>query len=147
MKIPKLNISTPIEYINLYAKNTLIESLGIEFTSVSASTVEATMPVDNRTMRPGGFLHGGASLALAETIAGLGSMLIVDINEFDILGIQVSANHTGSVTSGKVSGKAEIVHQGNQTHVWNVEITNDAGKLVSTARVTNMIVKKNGILH
>jgi uncharacterized protein (TIGR00369 family) len=71
-------------------------------------------------------------------------MLTVDIQEFDILGIQVSANHTGSVAEGTVYARAEIVHFGNQTHVWNVEIKNETGKLISTGRVTNLIVKKNG---
>ncbi len=122
----------------------MVENLGIRFTAVGEGWVEATMPVDHRTSRPGGLLHGGANLALAETIAGLGSMLTVDINEFDVLGIQVSANHTGSASSGRVYARAEILHPGNQTHVWNVEIKNEAGKLISTGRVTNMIVKRNG---
>lgn len=144
MEFPKLNIATPIELINKFAANTMVENLGIRFTSVGDGWVEATMPVDVRTSRPGGLLHGGANLALAETIAGLGSMLSVDISESDVLGIQVSANHTGGASSGTVYARTEIVHSGNQTHVWNVEIKNDAGKLISTGRVTNMIVKRNG---
>ncbi len=142
---PKLTLSTPLELLNQYTRNTLVSHLGIRFTAVGEGFVEAEMPVDNRTFRPGGFLHGGANLALAETVAGLGSMLAVDIAEFEILGIQVSANHTGSVTEGTVFARAEVVHLGNQTHLWNVEIRNENGKLVSTARVTNMIVKRNGI--
>jgi hypothetical protein len=144
MMFPKLTITTPIELINLYAKNTLVDHLGICFTALGEGLVEASMPVDLRTSRPGGLLHGGANLALAETVAGLGSMLAVDMQEFDILGIQVSANHTGSAAEGMVYARAEIVHFGNQTHVWNVEIRNEAGKLISTGRVTNMIVKSNG---
>lgn len=144
MMFPKLTITTPMELINQYAKNTMVDHLGIRFTALGEGWVEASMPVDRRTFRPGGLLHGGANLALAETVAGLGSMLIIDIQEFDILGIQVSANHTGSVAEGAVYARAEIVHPGNQTHVWNVEIRNESGKLVSTVRVTNMIVKRNG---
>jgi len=144
MTFPRLTIETPMELINQYIKNTMVEHLGIRFTSLGEGWVEASMPVDHRTFRPGGFLHGGANLALAETVAGLGSMLIVDIQEFDILGIQVSANHTGSAAEGSVFARAEIVHLGNQTHVWNVEIKNKAGKLISTGRVTNMIVKRDG---
>lgn len=143
MKVPKLTIDTPIELINQYAQNTLVDRLGICFTALGDGWVEASMPVDHRTMRPGGFLHGGANLALAETVAGLGSMLAVDIQEFDIFGIQVSMNHTGSLTEGKVFARADIVHFGNQTHVWNVDISNEAGKQISTGRVTNMIVKRN----
>lgn len=144
MTFPKLTIETPVELINLFAKNTMVETLGICFTAVGEGWVEATMPVDKRTLRPGGLLHGGANLALAETLAGLGSMLLVDINEFDVRGIQVSANHTGGASEGTLFARAEIIHSGNQTHVWNVEIKNEAGKLISTGRVTNMIVKRNG---
>ncbi len=144
MTFPKLTVATPIELINKFAENTMVANLGIRFTAVGEGWVEATMPVDHRTARPGGLLHGGANLALAETIAGLGSMLTVDINEFDVLGIQISANHCGGASSGTVYARAEILHPGNQTHVWNVEIKNEAGKLISTGRVTNMIVKRNG---
>ncbi|HEX7585916.1 MAG TPA: PaaI family thioesterase [Prolixibacteraceae bacterium] len=143
MMIPKLTLATPIELINQYVKNTMVDHLGIRFTALGEGWVEASMPVDQRTFRPGGFLHGGANLVLAETVAGLGSMLMVDIQEFDILGIQVSANHTGSVAEGSVNARADIVHSGGQTHVWNVEIRNETGKLISTGRVTNMIVKRN----
>ncbi len=141
---PKLTINTPIALLNQYVKDTMVENLGIQFTAIGEGWVEATMPVDHRTSRPGGLLHGGANLALAETIAGLGSMLTVDINEFDVLGIQVSANHTGGLSGGTVFARAEIVHSGIQTQVWNIEIKSEAGKLISTARVTNMIVKRNG---
>src|SRR5512133_1185050 len=113
MEIPKLTYSTPVEMLGHYLKNTMIEHLGIRFTSFGEGWVEATMPVDHRTSRPGGLLHGGANLALAETVAGLGSMLTVDINEFDVRGIQVSANHTGGATSGTVFARAEILHPGN----------------------------------
>lgn len=141
---PKLTVQTPIALINQYVKGTMVENLGIQFTALGEGWVEASMPVDHRTSRPGGLLHGGANLALAETVAGLGSMLVVDINEFDVRGIQVSANHTGGASEGTVMARAEIVHPGSQTHVWNVEIKDRAGKLISTARVTNMIVKRNG---
>lgn len=144
MTFPKLTIQTPIGLINQFAQNTMVDNLGIRFTAIGEGFVEATMPVDERTMRPGGLLHGGANLALAETVAGLGSMLSVDLNEFDVLGIQVSANHTGSTFGGTVYARAEIVHPGFQTQVWNVDIRNEDGKLVSSARVTNMIVKRNG---
>ena len=144
MTFPKLSISTPLELINQYTKDTLVDCLGIRFTAIGEGWVEASMPVDKRTFRPGGFLHGGANLALAETVAGLGSMLMVDVEEFDILGIQVSANHTGVANEGFVFARAELTHPGTQTHVWNVDIKNNSGKLISTGRVTNMIVKRYG---
>ena len=143
MMFPKLTVNTSIELINQYVKGTMVENLGIRFTAIGEGWVEATMPIDHRTSRPGGLLHGGANLALAETVAGLGSMLTLDINDFDVRGIQVSANHTGGASSGTVFARAEILHPGNQIHVWNVEIKNETGKLISTGRVTNMIVKRN----
>jgi uncharacterized protein (TIGR00369 family) len=144
MEIPKLTFTTPVEMLAPFLKDTLVEHLGIRFTSYGDGWVEATMPVDYRTVRPGGMLHGGANLALAETLAGFGSMLVVDIQEYDVRGIQVSGNHTGKAESGTVYARAEVIHQGNQTHVWNVNIRSEVGKLLSTVRVTNMIVKRNG---
>lgn len=144
MIFSKLSVTTSLDLINHYTQNTMVSHLGICFTAIGEGWVEASMPVDERTFRPGGFLHGGANLALAESLAGLGSMLIVNIEDFDILGIQVSANHTGSIDRGMVYARAEIVHAGIQTHVWNVEIKSESGKLISSGRVTNMIVKRNG---
>ncbi|MGE5394774.1 MAG: PaaI family thioesterase [Candidatus Saccharibacteria bacterium] len=144
MTIPKLTKDTPLEMIGQYMKNTMIEHLGIQLTAFGDGWVEATMPIDHRTFRPGGILHGGANLALAETIAGFGSMLTVDIQEHDVRGIQVSGNHTGKAEGTMVYARAEALHLGKRTQVWNVDIKSESGKLVSTARVTNMIVKRNG---
>ncbi|HBL76066.1 MAG: hypothetical protein A2W90_11665 [Bacteroidetes bacterium GWF2_42_66] len=144
MDYPKLSIDTPIGLINQFAKNTLVDTLGIIFTEVGVDFVKATMPVDQRTFRPGGMLHGGASIALAESVAGLGSMLLVDMNKYDSRGIQISANHTGSISEGMVFATAKIVHAGNQTHVWDVRIEDKNGRLISVERVTNMIIERNG---
>lgn len=144
MDIRSLDINTPVELINQAIQFSLIGNLGIEITKIAEGEVHAMMELNPKTSRPDGMLHGGANLALAETIAGLGSMLLVDMLTFDVLGIQVNGNHTGSVKSGKVKAVAKIVHQGNQTHVWNVDVSTEGGRLVSTARVTNMIVKRNG---
>ncbi|HCE58081.1 MAG TPA: esterase [Prolixibacteraceae bacterium] len=139
----KIDVNTPIEQINQFAQNTLVEALGIRFTEIAEGMVKATMPVDHRTHRPGGILHGGASLALAETVAGLGSMLMVDMQGSDVKGIQVSANHTGSISRGQVFATAKIIHKGSQTHVWDVTIESESGQLISIQRVTNMIVERN----
>ncbi len=144
MEIPKINIATPVEVVEQYMKDTLIENLGIRFTAYGEGWVEATMPIDRRTFRPGGMLHGGANLALAETIAGFGSMLAIDIQEHEVRGIQVSANHTGKAEGTVVFARAEVLHFGKRTHVWNVDVRSESGKLVSTSRVTNMIVRRNG---
>jgi uncharacterized protein (TIGR00369 family) len=143
MTIPRLTVSTPIEMIEHYMKDTMIEHLGIRLTAYGEGWVEATMPIDHRTFRPGGILHGGANLALAETIAGFGSMLTVDIQHYDVRGIQVSGNHTGKAEGTLVYARAEALHLGKRTQVWNVDIKSESGNLISTARVTNMIVKRN----
>lgn len=144
MDFSTLSLNTPLETINMAMQNSLIGNLGIQIEKIAAGEVKATMPVCPQTTRPDGLLHGGAILALAETLAGLGSMLVIDMNEFDIRGIHVTGSHTGSVRGGTVQATAKIIHQGNQTHVWNVDVTNGDGRLVSTIRVTNMIVKRNG---
>ena len=123
-------------------QHTLIENLGIQITSGSSEKVEAEMPVDERTCRPGGILHGGASLALAETMAGYGSMLICNGDEIAV-GIQVSGNHISQAYLGEIIyGKACIVHLGKSAHIWNVDLFSNDGKLISTVRVTNSILKK-----
>ena len=144
MDLGSFNANTPVELINQAIQYSLIGNLGIEITRIAEGEVEAEMVVSPKTSRPDGILHGGANLALAETMAGLGSLLLVDLEEFDVRGIQVNGNHTGVVKSGSVKAVAKIVHHGNQTHIWNVDVRNKEGKLVSTARVTNMIVKRNG---
>lgn len=144
MDISALQIDTPVEIINQAILQSLVGNLGIEITKTAEGQVEAKMKVNAKTCRPDGMLHGGANLAMAETLAGLGSMLLVDLKEFDVLGIQVNGNHTGSVKNGTVKAIAKIIHQGNQTHIWNVDIISGEGKLISSARVTNMVVKRNG---
>ena len=105
--------------------------------------MEGYFTLSEKNSRPDGILHGGANLAMAETLAGLGSMLIIDLNEFDALGSQVSGNHTGTLKQGKALATAKIIHRGNKTHLWNIDVKNEEGRLISTVRVTNMIVKKN----
>ena len=143
MDLSLLNINTPLEILNQSVKKGLVGSLGIEFTKIDEGLVEGFLVLSEKNSRPGGILHGGANLALAETLAGLGSMLLIDNEKFDVLGIQISGNHTGILKEGKALAKAKIIHQGNKTHIWNVDITDEGGRLISTVRVTNMIVLKN----
>jgi 1,4-dihydroxy-2-naphthoyl-CoA hydrolase len=130
-----------IEKLNKLCKGTFISFLGIEFLEFGDDFVEASMPVNDK-LQPMGLLHGGASLALAETTASGGSYLLVDSEKYDVLGLQVSGNHLSSVSDGTLHARAEIIHLGKKTHVWDVKITSDAGKLISVTRVTMMIVKK-----
>ncbi len=139
--LSQININTPISILNALNKNSLMESLGIEYVEVGEDFVIGKMPVDKRTIQPMGILSGGASLAFAETLGGLGSSLLVDNEKFSAVGAQLSANHVGMAVNGYVKGEARLVHQGKKTHVWNIDITNEEGKLVSTARLTNMIIE------
>ena len=138
-----LSLNTPVAMINEAVRNSLVGNIGIEISAISEGFVEGFLVLSEKNCRPGGILHGGANLVLAETIAGLGSMLLVDMKNFDVLGTQVSGNHTGILVKGKATGEAKIIHRGNKTHVWNVDVRNEEGKLLSTIRVTNMIVKRN----
>ena len=130
-----------INKLNSICQGTFISFLGIEFLDYGKDFVEARMPVDNK-LQPMGLLHGGASLALAETIASGGSYLLVDPEKFDVLGLQVSGNHLSTVSDGTLHARAEIIHHGKTTHVWDVKIKSDQGKLISVTRVTIMVVKK-----
>ena len=100
------------------------------------------MPVDKRTIQPMKLLHGGAVMALAETVASAGSFLKLDTNTFDVLGLEVNGNHIGNTTSAFVIATAKIIHEGKQTHVWDVSVNDEFGKPISVCRVTNIIIKK-----
>ena len=132
----------PLDELNAQAQSTLMGNLGIQYTYADKSRVEATMPVDHRTRQPFGSLHGGATLALAETVAGLGSLIVCKPDEI-IVGMQVSGNHISSAHEGDtVRAVATVVHQGRSTHVWNVDVFTSTNKLVSSIRVVNSVMKK-----
>ena len=137
-----ININTPIDQLNKLSEGTLIKQLHIEYLEVGDGFVKARMPVNERTKQPMGILHGGANLALAETIGGLGSVLIVDFDKYDVRGSQISANHLGTAHSGWVFAEAKIIHRGKNTHVWNIDIVDEEGKMVSTCRLTNFIIRR-----
>lgn len=136
----RVTLETPLEEIEQSLKGTLIESLGIKITKVEMGRIEATMPVDHRTIQPAKILHGGATIALAETISGFGSYLFIDGTKEAPRGIQLSTNHISSATSGEVVGIATIVHKGRTTHIWNVDVF-QGERLISSIRVTNMIIQ------
>lgn len=132
----------PLDLLNERARHALMGNLGIQYTYASDERVEATMPVDYRTRQPFGILHGGATLALAETVAGLGSMIICESDEI-VVGMQVCGNHISSAHEGDtVRAVATIVHKGRSSHVWNVDVFTSTNKLVSSIRVVNSVIKK-----
>lgn len=133
----------PLDKLNARAKHALMGNLGIQYTYASEDRIEATMPVDKRTRQPFGILHGGATLALAETVAGLGSMIICKPDEI-VVGMQVSGNHMSSAHEGDtVRAIGTIIHKGRSSHIWDVNIYTSTDKLVSSVRVVNSVIKKN----
>jgi 1,4-dihydroxy-2-naphthoyl-CoA hydrolase len=116
--------------------------IGIEWTGLGADYLEARMPVDHRTRQPQGLLHGGASCVLAETIGSVASALVVDPEKFQCVGIEINANHVRSARSGWVTGIVRPLHIGASTHVWDIRITDERGKLVCVSRLTVAVIKK-----
>jgi len=115
---------------------TAITTLGIEFTELADDALRARMPVDERTRQPAGVLHGGASVVLAETLASWAATFAVDRSKFHCVGMEINANHLRPVASGWVHGEARPIATGRTTHVWEVRITNEEGKLVCISRCT-----------
>jgi 1,4-dihydroxy-2-naphthoyl-CoA hydrolase len=122
--------------------NTLAEQIGLEFTEVGPDYLRGTMPVDHRTHQPYGLLHGGASCVLAETIGSVASAYVVDHSKFYCVGLEINANHVRGVRSGIVTGTARPLHLGANTHVWDIKIEDDRGKLVCVCRLTVMIIPR-----
>lgn len=122
--------------------NTLGESLDINITEIGNDYLVGTMPVDKRTRQPFGLLHGGASVALAETLGSIASLLLVDPEVFIGVGIEINANHVKAVTKGLVTGICKPLHVKGRTHVWDIKIYNEAKELVCISRFTCAIVSR-----
>lgn len=132
-----------IELLNERSQNTMVDHLGIEFLEIGEDYITAKMPVDNRTVQPLRILHGGASLAFAETLGSMAAFLCIDEEKQYCLGLEINANHIRSVEEGSlVIGKAKALHIGRKTHVWEIKISNSQNKLVCTSRITMMIMDK-----
>ncbi|WP_141433878.1 hotdog fold thioesterase [Bacillus sp. 03113] len=119
-----------------------MESLGIHVTHIEKGKVIATMPVDERTRQPFGYLHGGASVALAETIASVGAYELVDQEAEAIAGLEINANHIKGKKSGFVTGRGEILHRGKTTMVWQISIVDEEEELICISRCTIAIIKR-----
>ena len=130
------------KHLNLISKDTLISHLNIEFTNVGEDYIEAKMPINETTFQPMGLLHGGASVALAETVGSSGSHLIIDSKTHYAVGIEINANHVGSAYKGFAYALGKIIHKGRSTHIWNIEIKDDNGKMISICRLTMMILER-----
>ncbi len=128
--------------MNNVGNNTMSKHLGIEVIEIGSDFINAKMPVDERTKQPYGILHGGASVALAETIGSYGSHLIIDNSKFLSVGLEINANHIRKARQGHVTGIAKPIHIGKSTHVWGIEIGDDKGQLICISRLTVAIILK-----
>ncbi|MGM7702504.1 hotdog fold thioesterase [Pseudalkalibacillus sp. Hm43] len=122
--------------------NTLIHALGMEVVEAKADVVRMTMPVDERTKQPMGYLHGGASIALAESAASIGTALNVDLNTHNVFGIEINANHLKSKRDGIVTATAFPLHKGRTTMVWEIKITDEQDALICISRCTTGMIEK-----
>ncbi len=120
----------------------MVDHLGIEFLEVSPKLIKAKMPVDNRTVQPFRILHGGASVALAETLGSIAAQMNIDQENFMAVGLDINANHIRSVREGFVYGVTKPIHIGRSTHVWEINITNEEDKLVCVSRLTISVIAK-----
>ncbi|MEE9438560.1 MAG: hotdog fold thioesterase [Saprospiraceae bacterium] len=133
-----------IDGINQIMQNTLVSHLGITFTEVGSNYLKATMPVDNRTKQPMGLLHGGASVALSETVGSIAGVLILDDpSEASIVGIEISATHLKSVKSGLVTGITKPIKIGKRLQVWNTEIFDENGNIICISKLTTMRIQND----
>lgn len=122
--------------------NTMVSHLGIECIQIGDDFIEAKMPVDHRTHQPLGLLHGGASVALAETLGSIAATCCIDMATQYCVGLEINANHIKSVRSGFVYGVTKPIHIGKKTHVWEIKITNEEKELVCISRITIAIIDK-----
>lgn len=118
--------------------------IGIEFTEIGDDYLRARMPVDDRTRQPFGILHGGASVALAETLGSTGAGLVIDRTRYHCVGQEINANHVRAVKEGFVIGTAKPLHLGRRSHVWEIRITDEQDRLVCISRITMAILDRPG---
>jgi uncharacterized protein (TIGR00369 family) len=131
-----------LQYCNDVSKNTLMQTLGIEYTDAGEDFLVATMPVNPSVHQPMGLLHGGASVALAESVGSAASMIYVNSELSEVRGIEISANHLKAKRDGIVTATAKIVHKGRSIHLWEIRITDEKNALISLCKLTNMILPK-----
>ncbi|MBD0261030.1 MAG: hotdog fold thioesterase [Cytophagales bacterium] len=136
------NPGITLDQLNQMNRGNMVGFLGIEFTEVGPDYVCARMPVDERTRQPMGLLHGGASVALAETLGSIAAYCTIDPGKQYCVGLDINANHVRGVSSGFVYGKASPLHVGRTTQVWEIRITDEAGKLVCISRITMAVLDR-----
>lgn len=134
---------TNLHTIREVGQNTLSDRLGIEITAIGEDYLEATMPVDDRTRQPFGLLHGGASVALAETLGSVAAMLCIeDLEKYVPVGVEINANHLNSIRSGKVIGRTTAIKVGRRLQVWQIDIRDESGRPICVSRITIAVVER-----
>lgn len=131
-----------LQLCNDWCKNTLMETLEIEYIDAGEDFLTAKMPVNSRVHQPMGLLHGGATVALAESVGSAASMLFINPEKQESRGIEISANHLKSKREGTVFCTAKIIHQGRSIHLWEIKITDEVGRLISLCKLSNMIIPR-----
>jgi 1,4-dihydroxy-2-naphthoyl-CoA hydrolase len=131
-----------LEQLNTPKMPTMVDHIGLVFTGIGDDFLEATLPVDHRTIQPFGVLHGGASVVLAETLGSVAASLTLDRTKQHAVGLEINANHLRSVREGRVTGTARPLHVGKITQVWEIKIVNEAGQLCCVSRITMAILDK-----
>ena len=131
-----------LKQLNDLSANTMVSHLGIEFTDIGENHLSAKMPVDSRTHQPLGLLHGGASVALAETLGSMAASFCVDLKTQYCVGLEINANHIKSARSGYVFGTTTPIHIGKRTHIWEIRITNEDKELICISRITIAVIDR-----
>ena len=137
-----LQLHDPVAAFRALPTRGLADTLGIEIVELSKERVVATMPVNERTRQPFGILHGGASLALAETVASIGAVMNVDLRQYTAVGLEINANHVRAKNEGTVRATAVPLHSGRSTQVWEVRIVDETGRLICVSRCTLAVVPR-----
>jgi 1,4-dihydroxy-2-naphthoyl-CoA hydrolase len=132
-----------LDDLNAYQQQTLVSHLGIRYTELGDDFLSATMPVDQRTKQPAGILHGGASVALAETLGSTGANMVVDRDKQLCVGLEINANHLRAMREGEVKGTARPLHLGGTTQVWEIRICDDQDRLVCISRITMAVLARD----
>ena len=131
-----------LHYCNEVSKNTLMQTLNIKYVDAGPYFLVATMPVNSSVHQPMGLLHGGATVALAESVGSAASMLLVNSDLSEVRGIEIAANHLKAKRNGVVTATARIVHKGRSIHLWEIRIVDETDNLISLCKLTNMVLPK-----
>jgi uncharacterized protein (TIGR00369 family) len=136
-----------LQYCNQVSENTLMRTLNITYTDAGEDFLVATMPVNSAVHQPMGLLHGGATVALAESVGSAASMIFINSEVSEVRGIEISANHLKAKRSGMVTATARIIHKGASIHLWEIRIADENNNLISLCKLTNMILPKRKSEH